>query len=605
MSRKIWFATFAVALIAPGWDTAKQKGAPAGEPHAVHVGVVVSGKDGSYIRDLSAKDFRVWEDDRERPVQNVSFGGALGSEIRSTVLFFDESSMDVHDRDTAWQAASGFIHSETDPNHRMAVATYNGSLRVLETFTDNPQRLNEALPWPASSSGESNKKREAGGPVSAAVDFGTRDLMSAVASMAESLSAVPGRRIILLFAGRIARGSEKRSAMLKSIEACNRSGVAVYPVELRNGDKTYSNTGPDTKVIVSSAGKEGKSSGQNEGSEGQQLLLGLAEGTGAFFIRPDNLLGGFRAIVDDQNESYILSYDSADSKEGNCHAVRVKVDRSTAKVRLPASYCNSQSAEVVTSASVEKDLEKRAAANQTGNWSASVELPYFYVTANRARVHVAVDIISSLQGSQSATAKTPAPIGVLGNVASADGQVRVRFSGQQFDIGPGRYTVTVFFGEEGGKFGKVQAPLAVGAWNGEELALSSLVLSNQARPAGELALRMLMEGSTPLIAEGTQMFPSGSHEFTSTGLARVYLEVYGKDAGSALLRMRILDSHTGQSKWDSGLRKLPGDNSGKAAIAAASELPLRSLAAGSYDVEVTASDGAGNEVKRSAVFELR
>jgi hypothetical protein len=43
------------------------------------------------------------------------------------------------------QAAASFIDAEAGPNHRMAVVTFNGSMRIAQSFTDNAGRLKDAL----------------------------------------------------------------------------------------------------------------------------------------------------------------------------------------------------------------------------------------------------------------------------------------------------------------------------------------------------------------------------------------------------------------------------------------------------------------------------
>ena len=39
------------------------------------VDTVVTDKKGNYVRDLTVKDFKVWEDNKEQPIKNFSFRG--------------------------------------------------------------------------------------------------------------------------------------------------------------------------------------------------------------------------------------------------------------------------------------------------------------------------------------------------------------------------------------------------------------------------------------------------------------------------------------------------------------------------------------------------
>ena len=68
------------------------------ETRVVLVDAVVTGKKGEYIRDLTAKDFRVFEDNNEQKVTSFSFeadpDSPANSQKRYLVLFFDNSTMD-------------------------------------------------------------------------------------------------------------------------------------------------------------------------------------------------------------------------------------------------------------------------------------------------------------------------------------------------------------------------------------------------------------------------------------------------------------------------------------------------------------------------------
>ncbi len=67
------------------------------ETRLVLVDTVVTDKQGNYIRDLTQKDFRVWEDNKEQPVKTFSFetdpNSPSDNQRRYLVLFFDNSTM--------------------------------------------------------------------------------------------------------------------------------------------------------------------------------------------------------------------------------------------------------------------------------------------------------------------------------------------------------------------------------------------------------------------------------------------------------------------------------------------------------------------------------
>ncbi len=123
----------------------------------------MTGKNGAYVRDLTAKDFRVWQDNKEQTIKSLSLESAsTASQPRPMVLFFDESSMEARDQVQLRQLASNFIDAEMGPNRKMAVVSYNGALRIAQNFTDNAGRLKDALPHPDSRVPEAERQRRAG-----------------------------------------------------------------------------------------------------------------------------------------------------------------------------------------------------------------------------------------------------------------------------------------------------------------------------------------------------------------------------------------------------------------------------------------------------------
>src|SRR6266700_2039017 len=93
------------------------------ESKLVLVDTVVTDKKGNYVRDLTQKDFRVWEDNKEQEIKNFSFGAdpanPSNSEKRYLVLFFDNSTMQPADQIRAREAAGKFIDANAGANRLM------------------------------------------------------------------------------------------------------------------------------------------------------------------------------------------------------------------------------------------------------------------------------------------------------------------------------------------------------------------------------------------------------------------------------------------------------------------------------------------------------
>lgn len=622
------------------------------ETRAVLVDAIVTAKNGSYVRDLTAKDFRVWEDNREQTIKSFALeSGSAASQPRALVLFFDETSMEIRDQVLVRQAASRFIDAETGPNRRMAVVIYNGALRVGQTFTDNAGRLKQALPAPDSNLGQpepSSSRRQQSAPVnSAGGDLGARNMLRSLRDLASSLEVLPGRKILVVFGGAGALSSTQRLEARDVIDTCNRAGVAVYPVDVRPVF-TQLETDPAPPALPADRAR-GSGRGRlpqaqphgdtaddlglagDTGAGTQQLLYGLAGATGGFVVRNSNdLLSELQRIAAEQDEYYALTYTPPKSKEGTCHTLRVKVGRGGTTVRARHSYCTSKPQDLLTGTAAGHDLEGRAAGSDQGNLAASMALPYVYVAPNRAQVHLAMEIAPGALKFESQKGKFHAEVNLLGVAVTEDGEVRARFSDvlnlnfesgakleslkarpihyeKEFPIAPGEYKFTLTFGQ-GANFGKLELPLIVDPWHGTELALSSVVLSRESRVApAELGLGLGAADRAPLVAEGIEIIPFGSNRFSRSEPALFYFEVYGADSGSVRVQVRLLASQSRIAHRNSGLMKLPAPNdpNNPSKLSGASMLPISSLAPGSYELEVTAEGPSGKKASRSVTLEVQ
>ena|SRR5579863_5314630 len=84
---------FAAALAAQSSTVIKT------ETREVLVDAIVTGKNGAYVSDLSAKDFHLSEDGKEQSIKGFAVEStAAAAQPRSLVLFFDETSMEARDQ---------------------------------------------------------------------------------------------------------------------------------------------------------------------------------------------------------------------------------------------------------------------------------------------------------------------------------------------------------------------------------------------------------------------------------------------------------------------------------------------------------------------------
>jgi VWFA-related protein len=130
----------------------------------VNVDVFVRDRDGRPVEDLTASDFRVFQDDIEMPISNFSVqnrghlsleeGEPVGSRPQdspSTVrpafvlLYFDNEHLHPVHRGRVMPRLRGFVEQTMHGQVRMAVASARRSMVIRQPFTDDPEEVLAAL----------------------------------------------------------------------------------------------------------------------------------------------------------------------------------------------------------------------------------------------------------------------------------------------------------------------------------------------------------------------------------------------------------------------------------------------------------------------------
>ncbi len=216
------------------------------ETRLVLVDTVVTDKKGNYIRDLAQKDFKVWEDGKEQPITSFSFEENTGSPNAAPhylVLFFDNSTMDFGDQAKARDAAAKFIDANACPNRLIAIADFGGSVHISQNFTGDAARLKQVVMGIKGSAVSPNAPpvmvASLGTPpasptlANAEADYGIHSVLSALRSLAKGLSTVPGRKTVVMLTSGFPLTMEYQSEVTAVIDTCNKSNVAIYPIDVR------------------------------------------------------------------------------------------------------------------------------------------------------------------------------------------------------------------------------------------------------------------------------------------------------------------------------------------------------------------------------------
>ena len=180
-----------------------------------------------------------------------------------------------------------------------------------------------------------------------------------------------------------------------------------------------------------------------------------------------------------------------------------------------------------------------------------MQAPYFYTSANVARVNLAMEIPADTVKFDKDKGKYHANLNVLGIAYRTDGSVGARFSDtvnldlekddwkeftktpyryeNQFDATPGTYKLTVVLSAGGDAFGKFETPLQIDAYDGKHFSLGSVALTDAAQRIGDIPTSLdsaLLEDRTPLVVKGMQITPSGTNRFKRDQNVVMYSEIY-------------------------------------------------------------------------------
>ena len=251
-----------IGIVASLSPAQAQQSGPSSEPAAtikvetrvVLVDTVVTDKKGNYIRDLTANDFKIWEDGKEQAVASFSREDANADPAHAPrhylVLFFDDTTMEFADQAKARDAAAKFIDSNAGPNRLIAIVEFGGVLRIAQNFTADAERLKKVVagvkfstvspsgPTPdiaALSTPQVPQPQPLGMPSisSLEADFGARSVFLALRNLAKGLAGVPGRKTLVFLSAGFPMTPELQSELTAVIDACNKANVAVYPIDVR------------------------------------------------------------------------------------------------------------------------------------------------------------------------------------------------------------------------------------------------------------------------------------------------------------------------------------------------------------------------------------
>lgn len=276
------------------------------EARTVNLTVTVRGVDGKLLKDLTRKDFTVYEDDKPQDIQffarvfDPSRAGDDGEDAPDPTaidlgMLFDTSSSMVDVLKLSQNAASQFL--ESIPRARaLTTVFFDSDIRLSKFNSESQQGLFDRI-----------QKAKSGG------DTLLRD---AIAVYLSRISDDPGRKIVVLFTD----GEDSKSLIstpeLKDL--VRSSTVTIYPI-IFNG-----------KYLDSASGVQAKA-----------FMRELAELTGGEVFMPrtfKELQPIYDGLLDELAAQYVIGYVPRGDPSPGEHRLRVEVDRPGVKPRHRRGY---------------------------------------------------------------------------------------------------------------------------------------------------------------------------------------------------------------------------------------------------------------------------
>lgn len=153
---------------------------------------------------------------------------------RLLVLFLDMSSLTREDADRVVASSVAFAQEQNPLTDAFAVVTVGARFAVVKDFTPSREELRSVLQSPGLLDGTApNAGTLATIPLAAPVPELTDLRLQGLATVCNTLAAVPQRTAILYFSAGMRRDAANQVELRGATNVCNRANVSIYPVDAR------------------------------------------------------------------------------------------------------------------------------------------------------------------------------------------------------------------------------------------------------------------------------------------------------------------------------------------------------------------------------------
>jgi len=280
------------------------------ETNEVVLPVTVRDANGHLVPDLTRKDFRVFEDGREQPLNDL----ALRQVPVDVVLMVDASSSVANNLDDFRRAVEGFA-SRLSPDDRISLIKFDDRVQLLQDWTQSRFQLRRAL---------------------ARIEPGmfTRFNDALLLAAKQQFAPTNSRRAIIVLTDGIDSG-RGATAFETAVEALLQSQVVVYVVSntqiervAKQADLDAIARGSDSEVRFNQVRIDDLRLGLSIIDASEQKLSQLAQTTGGRLYKPtsfDMLDATYAEVAEELTHQYSLYYTPLNKeRDGSFRRVRVE-----------------------------------------------------------------------------------------------------------------------------------------------------------------------------------------------------------------------------------------------------------------------------------------
>lgn len=620
----------------------------------ITIDVIVLDKDGQPVRNLGKDNFRLFEDGKERQItsfQEISAATPAGNPDRGKIvlILFDDSHLSGSQLKITRDSAEAYVNEFARPQDLFAVASYSGSLKVLQSFTNDRAKIVEAIRRPARSaesssaantsmtSASSRDSRRAGRatedtPVTAAnyesAAYLIAPFLRTLGSLSSSLAPIKGRKAVLLYAEEFSATRNIQGEFTRLVTAAREANVAFYTIDaigLNSFDRAAGQGATDNLSIPSRSNPRGSQLDWTrfERQPMDSVLRPLAKETGGVAIYNTSEFNQRLHKVDRElSNYYVLGFEPGGAnRDGKYRTLEVKCEPKAAELKHRHGYYDPRPLDTLGGSKEEALL--KAVSSRTPATGLPIELraAYFYEPSGVVRLPVAARIRAASIGLRKKGAQMGSDINIVGVAYSDDGAVAARFSQTEqilldrqavdnfrkqnlsyrnyFRVAPGKYRVKLVVADEQGNIGSSEQTLTIPPQSRNRLAASALIIAEHVSLLPDLLQNIsdtLMEETDPLLCKGTQITMSVGNQLQVNAPFPVFFRLYnltGAPSGWKLSSVARMTDEKGETR---SLPPIPLDQNlipvGPAEAMIGMNLVFDNMGPGKYTLTIETTEAA-------------